>query len=85
MGVYLLYAAGLIGPFLMIMHREAIGDIMGEPPWTKAIGGIYAVVVYIALAIFFWTIAEITQSTDVLFHFLTYFVGGAPKPNDFGV
>jgi hypothetical protein len=85
MGVYLIYAAGLIGPFLIIMHREAIGDLMGEPTWSKPIGGIYAVVVYIAIAIFFWTVAEMTHSTDVLFHFLTYFVGGAPKPNDFGV
>ncbi len=80
---YVLYALGLIGPFFMIMYRESIGDLIGEPNWTKFFGGTYALVVWIAIAIFFWTIAEITHSTDTLFHFLTYIVGGAKEVQDF--
>lgn len=80
---YVLYAAGLVGPFFMIMYRESIGDLMGEPPWTRLFGGIYAVVVWIAIAIFFWTLAEMTHSTNVLFYGLTYIVGGGPEHKDF--
>lgn len=80
---YALYVAGLIGPFFMIMYRESIGDLMGEPPWTKLFGGIYAVVVWIAIFIFFWTIAEMTDSTDILFRGLLYVVGGMPEKTDF--
>ncbi len=80
---YALIAAGLIGPFFMIIYRESIGDLMGEPSWTKIFGGIYAVVVFLAIFIFFWTIAEMTNSTDVLFHGLLYLVGGGPEHKDF--
>ena len=83
MGTYLLYAAGLIGPFFMIMYRESIGNLMGEPAWTKMFGGIYAVVVFVAIAIFFWTVAELTNSTSVMFHFLTYMIGATPQAKDF--
>jgi hypothetical protein len=83
MGVYLLYAAGLIGPFFMIRYREAIGDMVGDPKWTHVLGGIYAVVVYLAIIIFFWTVAEMTGSTSTLFFFLTYVLGITPQTKDF--
>ncbi len=67
MGYWLLIATGLIGPFVMMYKREAIGDIIGEADWMRKVGGVYIVVVIISLFIFFWTLAEVTSTTDVLF------------------
>ena len=67
MGYYLLLAAGLIGPFCMMYYRERIGDMIGEAEWMRKVGGVYNVVVFIALFIFFWTLAEATGATDILF------------------
>lgn len=67
MGYSLLIAAGLIGPFVLIYYRERIGDMIGEADWMRKVGGVYYVVVYIAIIIFFWTLAELTGTTGVLF------------------
>jgi len=67
MGYYLMIAIGLIGPFFLIKYRESIGDMVGEAEWMKKIGGVYNVIIIVALIIFFWTIAEMTGTTDVLF------------------
>ena len=67
MGYWLLIAIGLIGPFFLIKYRESIGDTIGEAAWKKKVGGVYTVVLIVALLIFFWTIAEVTGTTGVLF------------------
>lgn len=67
MGYTLLIATGLIGPFFLIKYRETIGDTVGEAEWMKKIGGIYNVIIVVALLIFFWTIADMTGTTTVLF------------------
>lgn len=67
MGYSLLIAAGLIGPFVLITYRERIGDMIGEADWMRKVGGVYYVVVYVAVIIFFWTLAELTGTTSVLF------------------
>lgn len=72
MGYYLLIATGLIGPFAMIYYREAIGDMIGEADWMRKVGGVYIVVIIVALLIFFWTLAELTGTTSILFAPLRY-------------
>ena len=73
---YFLCIVGLVSSFFMVKQREAIGDMLGEPRWTKAVGGIYYVVVYIAIIVFFWSIAELTNTTHLLFRPLEYLVPG---------
>ena len=67
MGYYLLIALGLIGPFVLIKYREMIGDMIGEASWMRKVGGVYNVVFIVAMLIFFWTLAEATGTTGVLF------------------
>ena len=64
---WILILAGLIGPFFLIYFRETIGDIIGEAEWMRKIGGVYMLVVIVALFIFFWTLAEVTGTTGILF------------------
>lgn len=64
---YLLYAVGFFGPVFMIRYRQQIGDMMGEAEWMNKVGGVYNFVVIIAVLVFFWTIATMTGTTDVLF------------------
>ncbi len=67
MGYWLLIATGIIGPFFMIKYREMVGDFIGEAEWMKKVGGVYTVVIIVAVFLFFWTIAEVTGTTGVLF------------------
>ncbi|MSR86974.1 hypothetical protein EXS70_02265 [Candidatus Peribacteria bacterium] len=67
MGYYLLLAAGLIGPFVLIYYREMVGNMFGEADWMRKVGGVHYVIVYIAMIIFFWTLAEATGTTSILF------------------
>ena len=76
MSYYLLIATGLIGPFAMIRYREAIADMLGEAPWMQKLGGVHNVVIIVALLIFFWTVAELTGTTSILFAPLRYLSPG---------
>ena len=83
MGYYLMIAIGLIGPFVMIKYRETIGDLFGEADWMRKVGGVYNIVLIVALIIFFWTIAELTGTTSVLFAPLRSMMPGlnhSPEP-----
>lgn len=64
---YLLIAIGMVGPFFMIRYRERLGDMVGEAEWMKKLGGVYMVIVIVALIIFFWSLAELTGTTSLLF------------------
>ncbi|MBI2636296.1 hypothetical protein HYW84_03145 [Candidatus Peregrinibacteria bacterium] len=64
---YLLIIIGLVGPFFMIKYRAQIGDAVGEAAWMKKVGGVHNVIIIAALLIFFWTIAEMTGTTSILF------------------
>lgn len=73
---YILCTVGIVGSLFMIKQREMIGDILGEAEWMKKIGGVYHVIVYIALFFFFWSIAELTGTTTVLFRPLQSLIPG---------
>ncbi len=59
---------GLIGiacSVMLIVYRESVGDMLGEPLWAEKVGGIYNVVVIFAVLLFFWSIAYMTGTLDI--------------------
>ena len=58
---------GMIASFVMLYFRERIGDAFGEADWMRKVGGVYNVVIILAIIIFFWSLAELTHTTDFLF------------------
>ena len=67
---------GIVGSLFMLKYREKIGDMIGDAPWMSKIGGVYGVVIIISLVIFFWSIAELTGTTDVFFRPLLFLLPG---------
>ena len=67
---------GIIGSFFMIKYREYIGSMMGEADWMAKIGGVYNFVIVIAIFIFFWSLASLTGTTDLLFRPLLWLIPG---------
>lgn len=65
---------GMSLAFLFIRYREAIGNMIGEPDWAIKIGGIYNVMILLGILMFFWSIASITGTTDVLFYPIVMFL-----------
>jgi len=58
---------GLILTFFIIKKRETIGNSLGEYEWMRYVGGIYGVVVIVAILIFFWSLATLTGTQDFFF------------------
>lgn len=73
---YILPIIGIIGSFFMIKYREQIGGMMGEAQWMTKIGGVYNVVILVAIFIFFWSLASLTGTTDLLFRPILWFIPG---------
>jgi hypothetical protein len=53
--------------FLLIKYREPIGDTLGEPAWSQKVGGMYNVMIILGIALFFWGLATMVGTTDILF------------------
>ncbi|MBT3292828.1 hypothetical protein HOD24_04065 [Candidatus Peregrinibacteria bacterium] len=49
----------------MIKYRERVGDMFGEADWMQKVGGIYGIIFISAIAIFFFSIAKMTGTTDI--------------------
>ena len=75
---YILPIIGMVFSFLLMKYRERIGDVIGEAEWMRKIGGVYYVIVYAALLIFFWSLAELTGTTDI---FLKPLMLSLPSPS----
>jgi hypothetical protein len=73
---YILPLIGIIGAFFLIRYRESLGDTLGEAEWMNSVGGIYNVIVIFAVFVFFWSIAELTGTNEVLFGFLKHLIPG---------
>ena len=58
---------GIVCSVLLIVYRERVGDMLGEPDWAMKIGGIYNLVVIIGVLLFFWSIAYMTNTQDIFF------------------
>ena len=67
---------GIVGSFFLVRFREQIGNILGEAEWMNKVGGVYNVVVLIAIILFFWSLAELTGTTSLLFAPLRFFIPG---------
>jgi Na+-driven multidrug efflux pump len=58
---------GIIFGVLLIIYRERVGDFFGQPDWATKVGGIYNVVIFVGVFMFFWSLAAMTNTTDLLF------------------
>ncbi len=58
---------GIAFSFALLQYREQVGNMLGEPAWATKVGGIYNVVIIIGLLIFFWSLAYLTGTQDILF------------------
>lgn len=72
----LLSIIGIIGSFFLIRYRQQVGDTFGEADWMRNIGGVYNAVVIVAVIIFFWSVAELTGTTNVFFRPILFFLPG---------
>ena len=58
---------GIVFASVLIKFREHIGEMLGEPAWANKVGGIYNVVIFVAIFIYFWSIAYMTNTQDIFF------------------
>lgn len=63
----------------MLKYREYIGNFMGEAEWMNKVGGVYNVVIFAAIFIFFWSLASLTGTSDILFRPLLWLIPGVNK------
>ena len=55
---------GIIASIYMIVYREVLGNTIGDAEWMHHVGGIYYVIVYIAIGVFFYSIAIMFDLTE---------------------
>jgi hypothetical protein len=77
---FILPILGMVGAFFMLKYREPIGNMMGDAEWMNKVGGVYNVVIFLALFVFFWSIAVLTGTTDILLRPLLWFLPGVQQP-----
>ncbi len=78
---YFLAIVGIVISFFMVKEREQLGNMLGDPDWAASIGGIYTLITIAALFIFFWSLATITGTSDILFYYVFQFFSlGRGKP-----
>lgn len=56
----------IIGSFFMVKYRERIGDMVGDPDWAGPVGGVYNLIVILAIVFFFCGVAMLTGTGDLL-------------------
>lgn len=79
---------GLIGIAFaasLIRYREQVGDMFGQPSWADKVGGIYNVIVIIGVLMFFWSLAYLTNTQDIFFAPILYFLPGGRNGGSAGV
>ena len=76
---------GIVFASVLIKYRERVGEMLGEPAWAEKIGGIYNLVIIIGILMYFWSISYMTNTQDIFFSPLLYFLphqrsagGGVP-------
>jgi len=65
---YVLAIFGLFLSYGIMRHRESIGNSIGEMDWMRKIGGIYNIIVCIAVFIFFWSLATLSGTEDIFLY-----------------
>lgn len=59
----------IVGAFLLIKYRQKVVGLTGKFAWAEkylGTGGTYNLMVIIAIILFFWGVAKMTGTTDVL-------------------
>lgn len=74
---YVFSIIGMVLSVYMIKQRETIGDMLGEADWMRKVGGIYIIVVFIAILLFFYCVSVITGTQDILLRPLLMLFPGA--------
>ena len=72
----------IVGSFFLIKYREKVVEMTGKFAWAEkhlGSGGTYNFMLILAVVFFFWGVASITGTTDVLLGPLrrVFFPGGA--------
>lgn len=80
---YILSIIGIVASFFLVKYRGRVGEITGEAEWMKKVGGVYNVIVIVAIVIFFWSIATITGTTDIFLKPVSYILPISRDPNAF--
>jgi len=80
MGRFFLGIIGIGFGFVLLKYREQIGDMLGDPPWASKIGGIYNLLIIVGIIIFFWSLAYMTGTEQILFAPLFSMFPGASGP-----
>lgn len=76
MGNFLTGLVGIALAVAMIKYRERFGDMIGEAAWMSKVGGVYNLILIVALFIFFFSIAKITGTSDIFLSPLTWLIPG---------
>lgn len=63
---YLIAIFGMVCSLYLLKYREKVGDIIGEAEWMNKVGGVYNLVIILSLFLFFWSIAILTGTQDIL-------------------
>lgn len=58
---------GFVIAYFMVIKREAVGDMFGDADWMQSVGGIYNVVLLMAVIVFLVSIAAVTNTFDIFF------------------
>jgi len=68
---------GMVGSFFLLRYREQVGDLIGEADWMHAVGGVYNLVILLAIFFFFFSVAYLTGTTSLLLSPLRYLFPGS--------
>ncbi len=66
-GSTLISLLGIVCSVALIVKREMVGDMIGEADWMRKIGGVHYCIVFFAIFVFFWSLAALTGTLDILF------------------
>lgn len=76
---------GIVVALALLKYREPMGNMIGEAEWMQKVGGVYNVIIIISLLIFFWSLAELTGTTDMFFAPIKWMIPGMQVTGEQGL
>jgi uncharacterized membrane protein YdcZ (DUF606 family) len=55
---------GVIGSILLVKYRERVAEMIGSGEWMEYVGGVYNVIIIVAVFLFFFSVATLTGTLD---------------------
>ena len=80
---YALSIIGIVASFFLVKYRERMGEIIGEAEWMRKLGGVYNVIIITAILIFFWALATLTGTTNILLKPILFLIPGSRSADGF--